>query len=96
MSHVDTFVFTIKSAEFLVTLVFQQGGTKQEFEICPCTPTPTPTPQKQRGGAILRTPRQFKLNISEECIGENIVKWIKGQRISWLVHLERMEEDRMP
>ena len=28
--------------------------------------------------------------------GENIVKWIKGQRISWLVHLERVEEDRMP
>jgi hypothetical protein len=28
--------------------------------------------------------------------GENIVKWIKGQRINWLVHLERMEEDRMP
>jgi hypothetical protein len=28
--------------------------------------------------------------------GENIVKWIKGQRISWLDHLERMEEDRMP
>jgi len=28
--------------------------------------------------------------------GENIIKWIKGQRISWLGHLERMEEDRMP
>jgi hypothetical protein len=28
--------------------------------------------------------------------GENVVKWIKGQRISWLGHLERMGEDRMP
>ena len=28
--------------------------------------------------------------------GENIVKWIKGQRINCLGHLERMEEDRMP
>jgi len=28
--------------------------------------------------------------------GEYIVKWIKGQRISWLGRLERMEEDRMP
>ena len=28
--------------------------------------------------------------------GENIVKWIKGQRISWLGYLVRMEEDRMP
>ena len=28
--------------------------------------------------------------------GENIVKWIKGQRISWLGHRERMEEDRKP
>ena len=25
-----------------------------------------------------------------------MVKWIKGQRISWLGHLERMEEDKMP
>jgi len=28
--------------------------------------------------------------------GENMVKWIKGQKISWLGQLERMEEDRMP
>jgi hypothetical protein len=28
--------------------------------------------------------------------GENLVKWIKGQMISWLGHLERMEEDKMP
>jgi hypothetical protein len=28
--------------------------------------------------------------------GENIVKWIKGQRVSWLDYVERMEEDRMP
>jgi len=27
---------------------------------------------------------------------KNVVKWIKGQRISWFGHLERMEEDRMP
>jgi hypothetical protein len=27
--------------------------------------------------------------------GENIIKWIKGQTISWLGHLARME-DRMP
>ena len=34
--------------------------------------------------------------IEELSKGENIVKWIKGQRISWSGHLERMEEDRMP
>jgi len=27
---------------------------------------------------------------------ENIAKWIKGQRIRLLGHLERMKEDRMP
>jgi len=34
--------------------------------------------------------------LEEMCKGENIVKWIKGQRISSLGHLERMEEGRMP
>jgi hypothetical protein len=34
--------------------------------------------------------------LEEVSKGENIVKWIKVQRISWLGHLERMEEDRMP
>ena len=34
--------------------------------------------------------------LEEMSKGEIIVKWIKGQRLSWLGHLERMEEDRMP
>jgi len=34
--------------------------------------------------------------LEEMSKGENILKWIKGQRISWLGHLKRMEEDRMP
>ena len=33
--------------------------------------------------------------LEEMSKGENIVKWVKGQRISWVGHLERMEEDRM-
>jgi hypothetical protein len=33
--------------------------------------------------------------LGEMSKGENIVKWIKGQRISWLGHLERLEEDRL-
>ena len=34
--------------------------------------------------------------LEEMSKGKNIVKWVKGRRISWLGHLERMEEDRMP
>jgi len=32
--------------------------------------------------------------LEEVSKGENIVKWIKGQRINSLDHVERMEEDR--
>jgi hypothetical protein len=46
----------------------------------------------ENGGWKSRTNRELE----EMSKGENIVKWIKGQRISWLGHLARMEEDRMP
>jgi len=43
---------------------------------------------------------EWKSRTNQELVemskGENIVKWIKGQRISRLGHLERVEEDRMP
>jgi len=34
--------------------------------------------------------------LEEMSKGENIVKWIKEQRISWLGYLERIEVDRIP
>ena len=40
--------------------------------------------------------RKDELRNEELNKGENIVKWIKGQRINWLGHLERMEENRIP
>jgi len=48
-------------------------------------------PKYEDGEWKSRTNRELE-EISK---GENIVKWIKGQRISW-GHMERMEEDRMP
>jgi len=48
-------------------------------------------PKYEDGEWRSRTNRE----IEELSKGENIVKWIKGQSISWLGHLERMEEDRM-
>ena len=49
-------------------------------------------PKYKDGEWKSRTNRELE----ELSTGENIVKWIKGQRISWLSHLGRMEEDRMP
>jgi hypothetical protein len=49
-------------------------------------------PKYENGEWKSRTNRELE----EMSKGENIVKWIKGQRISWLGHLERMEENRMP
>jgi hypothetical protein len=49
-------------------------------------------PKYENGEWRTRTNRKLE----EMNKGENTVKWIKGQRISWLRHLERMEENRMP
>jgi len=49
-------------------------------------------PKYENGEWKSRTSRELE-KMSK---GENIGKWIKGQRISWLGHLERMEEDRIP
>jgi hypothetical protein len=49
-------------------------------------------PKYEDGEWKIRTNRELE----ELNKGKNIVKWIKGQRISWLGHLKRMEEDRMP
>ena len=49
-------------------------------------------PKYENGEWKSRTSRELE----EMSKGENIVKWIKGQMISWLGHVERMEEDRMP
>jgi hypothetical protein len=48
-------------------------------------------PKYKNGESKSRTNRELE----EMSKGENIVKSIKGQRISWLGHLQRMEEDRM-
>jgi hypothetical protein len=49
-------------------------------------------PKYEDGEWKIRTNRELE----ELNKGEKILKWIKRQRISWLGHLERMEEDRMP
>jgi hypothetical protein len=49
-------------------------------------------PKYEDGEWKSRTNRELR----ELSKGENTVKWIKGQRISWLGYLERMDENRMP
>jgi hypothetical protein len=49
-------------------------------------------PKYEHGEWRTRTNRELE----ETSKGENRVKWIKGKRISWLGHLERMEENRVP
>jgi hypothetical protein len=49
-------------------------------------------PKYENGEWKSRTIRELE----ELSKGENIVKWIKGQSVSWLGHVEGMEEDRMP
>ena len=49
-------------------------------------------PKYENGEWNSRTNRELE----EMSKGENTLKCIKGQRISWLGHLERMEEDGMP
>jgi hypothetical protein len=49
-------------------------------------------PTHENGEWKTRTNRELK----EMSKGENIVKWIKGQRKSWLGHLAIMEKNRMP
>jgi hypothetical protein len=49
-------------------------------------------PKYEDGEWKIRTNRELEVLNK----GEKIVKWIKGQRISWLGHLERVEKDRTP
>ena len=49
-------------------------------------------PKYENGEWKSQTNRELK----ETSKGENMVKWIKVQKISWLGHLQRMDEDRMP
>ena len=49
-------------------------------------------PKYEDGERKSRTNRELE----ELSKGKNIVKWTKGQRIGWLGHLDRIEEDRMP
>jgi hypothetical protein len=49
-------------------------------------------PKYEDGEWKIRTNRELE-DLSK---GENIVQWIKWQRIGWLGYLERVEENTMP
>ena len=49
-------------------------------------------PKYENGEWKSRTNRELE----ELNKGENTVKWMNGQRLSWVSHLERMEENGMP
>ena len=74
--------WTLTKKEELALLIFERKIFRRIYD-----------PKYENGEWKSRTKRELE----EMSKGENIVKWIKGwQRISWLGHLERMEEDRMP
>ena len=75
--------WTLKKKEEQALLIFERKIFRR---IC--------GPQYENGGEgewKIRTNRELE----EMNKGANIVKCIKGQRISWLGHLERMDEDRV-
>jgi len=72
---------TMKKKEEQILLIFERKIFRRIYG-----------PKYENGEWKCRTNRELK----EMSKGENIVKWIKGQRISWLGYLERMEEDRIP
>ena len=73
--------WTLKKKEEQALLIFERKIFRRIYG-----------PKYENGEWKSRTNRE--LDVMNK--GENIVKWIKGHRISWLGHLERMEEDRMP
>jgi hypothetical protein len=73
--------WTLKEKEEQVLLIFERKIFRKIYG-----------PKYENGELKSRMNRELE----EMSKRENIVKWIKGQRISWLGHLERMEEDRMP
>ena len=74
-------VWTVTEREEQAVLIFERKIFRRIYG-----------PKYENGEWKSRTNRELE----EMGNGENIVKWIKGKWISWLGHLERREEDRMP